>query len=194
MCKRRLMMIYLITSFYAIYFFKQISLKKKNVDTNRLAKGNKPKNVVKLERFLLAFTYLTALFQYLSLFKFDFMGQVSNLSILKGTGILVTLSGVLIFFLATTHMKESWRAGIDKDQTTDLITTGIYQYSRNPAFVGFDLFYLGVVLMLPNIVLFGSSLITVICLHLQILEEEKYLIDVFGESYVVYKRKVRRYI
>lgn len=187
-------MIYLITSFYAIYFFKQISLKKKNVDTNRLAKGNKPKNVVKLERFLLAFTYLTALLQYLSLFKFDFMGQVSNLSILKGTGILVTLSGVLIFLLATTHMKESWRAGIDKDQTTDLITTGIYQYSRNPAFVGFDLFYLGVVLMLPNIVLFGSSLITIICLHLQILEEEKYLIDVFGESYIVYKRKVRRYI
>ncbi|MFW7433681.1 hypothetical protein [Vagococcus carniphilus] len=73
-------MIYLITSFYAIYFFKQISLKKKNVDTNRLAKGNKPKNVVKLELFLLVFTYLTALLQYLSLFKFDFMGQVSNLN------------------------------------------------------------------------------------------------------------------
>ncbi len=43
-------------------------------------------------------------------------------------------------------MKDSWRAGIPDSDKTELVTTGIYKYSRNPAFLGFDLQYMGVLL------------------------------------------------
>lgn len=188
-----LVYVLLITLFYTIYFLKQISLKKQKIDTNRLGKGSKPKNVVVIERSLLLLTYFTALFQYLSVFHFHFMIQLSNVIIIEILGTIVTIIGVLVFLLATINMKENWRAGIDKSQKTELITNGVYQYSRNPAFVGFDLFYIGIVLMSPSILLIISSVLVIICLHLQILEEEKYLANTFGHPYIIYKNKVRRY-
>lgn len=48
-------------------------------------------------------------------------------------------------------MRDSWRAGIDRTQKTKIINTGIYRYSRNPAFVGFDLLYIGMRLAFSNI-------------------------------------------
>ena len=188
-----LVYVLLITLFYTIYFLKQISLKKQKIDTNRLGKGSKPKNVVVIERSLLLLTYFTALFQYLSVFHFHFMIQLSNVIIIEILGTIVTIIGVLIFLLATINMKENWRAGIDKSQKTELITNGVYLYSSNPAFVGFDLFYIGIVLMSPSILLIISSALVIICLHLQILEEEKYLANTFGHPYIIYKNKVRRY-
>ena len=40
-------------------------------------------------------------------------------------------------------MKDSWQAGIPDKDKTELVTTGIYRFSRNPAFLGFDLMYVG---------------------------------------------------
>ena len=54
-----LVYVLLITLFYTIYFLKQISLKKQKIDTNRLGKGSKPKNVVVIERSLLLLTFIS---------------------------------------------------------------------------------------------------------------------------------------
>ncbi len=52
---------------------------------------------------------------------------------------------------------------------------GIYNYSRNPAFLGFDLVYIGILLMFFNPVLLVISVFAMVMLHLQILREEKFL-------------------
>lgn len=44
-------------------------------------------------------------------------------------------------------MKDSWRAGIAENDKTEIVTSGIYQISRNPAFLGFDCVYIGLMLM-----------------------------------------------
>lgn len=75
-----------------------------------------------------------------------------------------------------------------------MITGGIYRYSRNPAFLGFDFVYGGFVLMFFNIPLLIASLAAIIMLHLQIRQEEIYLQKVFGDDYVKYKGIVNRYI
>ena len=75
-----------------------------------------------------------------------------------------------------------------------MVTGGIYSVSRNPAFLAFDLVYLGVLLVLFNIPLLAFSVFSAVMLHLQILQEEKFLPTVFGDEYRNYKNHVRRYL
>ncbi len=86
------------------------------------------------------------------------------------------------------------RAGIPVDEHTELISDGIYKYSRNPAFLGFDFMYVGILLMYFNIPLLILSGIAILTLHLQILEEEKYLTSKFNNSYLEYKKHTYRYL
>ena len=74
------------------------------------------------------------------------------------------------------------------------MTTGIYSISRNPAFLGFDLVYLGFLLMFFNPVLLVFTIFAVVMLHLQILQEEKFMADTFGSEYEKYRKHVFRYI
>ena len=71
---------------------------------------------------------------------------------------------------------------------------GIYRYSRNPAFLGFDLMYAGVLLLYGNLLTLGFSLFAMMMLHLQILQEERFLASTFGEPYREYCRRVFRYL
>lgn len=90
-------------------------------------------------------------------------------------------------------MKDSWRAGIPDKDKTELITTGIYKYSRNPAFLDFDFMYIGVLLMYFNFLNAFFSLFATAMLHFRILREERCLKETFGKSYVEYCRRVFRY-
>ena len=91
-------------------------------------------------------------------------------------------------------MKDSWRAGIPDRDKTELVTDGIYSYSRNPAFLGIDLQYIGVLLMYCNLLTLMFTIFAIIMLHLQILQEERYLASVFGKEYQEYRYKVFRYL
>ena len=110
------------------------------------------------------------------------------------TGFLTALAGDIIFLAAVLCMKDSWRAGIPESDKTAIVTDGIYKFSRNPAFLGFDLMYLGVFLMYANPLTGFFTVFAILMLHLQILQEEKYLADTFGEEYGRYKRQVFRYL
>ncbi len=101
--------------------------------------------------------------------------------------------GAGIFILATIFMKSSWRVGIDKITKTTLVTDGIYKFSRNPAFVGFNLMFIGLFAAYSNILTLIVLILNIIALHLLILQEEKHLISMFGDKYERYKRKVPRY-
>lgn len=112
---------------------------------------------------------------------------------LSVTGAAIGVAGIISFLLAVVAMRDNWRAGIDASQKTELVTHGIYHVSRNPAFVGFDLFYIGITAMFPNPVLIFFSLASIVVFHLQILQEERYLAQVFGREYTDYRRWVKRY-
>lgn len=110
------------------------------------------------------------------------------------TGFCIAGIGDIFFLISVTYMKDSWRAGIPEKDKTKLVTDGIYKFSRNPAFVGFDFMYIGILLMFFNIGTLLFSLFSIMMLHLQILQEEKYMAKTFGEEYLEYKEKVFRYI
>ena len=110
------------------------------------------------------------------------------------TGFCVGILGDLIFLLSVLCMKDSWRAGIPDGGRTKLVTDGIYRYSRNPAFLGFDLMYIGIFLMYCNLLTGMFTVFAIVMLHLQILQEERYLTAAFGAEYLDYRHHVLRYL
>lgn len=112
----------------------------------------------------------------------------------RALGAVLGFLGVAVFLCAVLTMGASWRAGVSETDRTELVTSGIYQISRNPAFLGFDLVYLGIVLMFFNWVLFAASVFAGLMLHLQIVNvEEDFLIETFSQAYLDYRKQVNRY-
>ena len=177
--------------FYGAYLLKILLLQKKGIKTNRLAKGNKASAVRLLEIFLLLVTYGIAIIQCLSLL--NIFPTLYLFRYQRIIGFTFAIIGSFFFIMAVIAMKDSWRAGIDSSQKTNLMTDGILKFSRNPAFLGFDLFYIGITLMLPSILMVIIVIVALCVFHLQILEEEKFLTTIFGDDYLAYKQKVRRY-
>ena len=110
------------------------------------------------------------------------------------TGFCIGMVGDLIFLISVLCMKDSWRAGIPDRDRTELVTDGIYNYSRNPAFLGFDLQYIGMLLMFCNLLTGMFTFFAIVMLHLQILQEERYLTATFGTAYLDYRHRVFRYL
>ena len=88
-------------------------------------------------------------------------------------GAILSVAGTAIFIVAVWTMRDSWRAGVSKTDKTELVTNGIYQISRNPAFLGFDLLYIGTLLMFFNWILCFLTVFAVIMYHLQIVNVEE---------------------
>lgn len=54
--------------------------------------------------------------------------------------------------------------------------------------------YIGVLLLYGNLLTLGFSVFAIAMLHLQILQEERYLVSTFGAPYQEYCRHVFRYL
>lgn len=137
-------------------------------------------------------TWITEIFVGQSLNKSLYILFSSTL--LNYIGILITVIGVSIFVIAMISMKTSWRVGIDKNTKTKLLSYGIYNYSRNPAFVGFNLMFIGLFLIYPNILTSIVLILNIMAIHRLILQEEKHLKNLFGTEYIAYKEKTPRYL
>jgi protein-S-isoprenylcysteine O-methyltransferase Ste14 len=114
-------------------------------------------------------------------------------TIIAWVGLAMCLLGVLILVLSLVSFGNSFRVGIDVDKPGPLVTTGIFGVSRNPIYVGFFLFLAGEFLAFPNwiplLYLGGGSLL----FHRQVLREEEFMRQRYGQEYAEYCRHVRRY-
>ena len=175
--------------FYGIYFVKMLMQKRRGIQTHQIGR-RKEKQLHTVETLMSIATVGIVAAQLMSiLFGWNHMPTSARF-----TGFCLGLLGDLIFLLAVLQMKDSWRAGIPDQDKTKLVTTGIYRFSRNPAFLGFDFMYLGVMLMYFNGLTVLFTIYAVVMLHLQILQEEKYLSTTFGEEYQAYQKQVLRYL
>lgn len=184
----RIISLIIMAIYYSFYIAKLLILNKKSIKTNQAGIGNKPKKVIIVERIMSIATVSTIVIEAYSIL-------FTTLNILDGLRIIGIVFGILaiIFFaLATITMKDSWRVGIPEEKTS-LISAGIYKWSRNPAFVGFDLLYISICLMYFNLPLLLISVFAGTMLHLQILQEEKHMQNMFGKEYEEYKKHTLRY-
>jgi protein-S-isoprenylcysteine O-methyltransferase Ste14 len=124
--------------------------------------------------------------------KYLFVLFYSSSLKLFGAGLIFI--GLILSSIASLSLGKSWRIGIDDKEKTDLVTDGIYRISRNPYFLSYDIVLIGMVLCLLSVILIITASITIVLFHVMILREEKYLESNHGESYLKYKKEVRRYI
>lgn len=175
--------------FYGIYFTKMFVQKRHGIQTRQIGK-RKEKELHFVEQLMSIATGVVVIAQLLSI-VFDWSYLPSGA---RFTGFCVAIIGDLIFLISVLCMKDSWRAGIPESDKTKLVTNGIYKFSRNPAFLGFDFMYIGVLIMFFNPVNLIFTFSPIVMLHLQILQEEKYMEATFGEEYINYKKKTFRYL
>lgn len=118
---------------------------------------------------------------------------------LEGSAITMIGLAVLIFalvwvFLAQAQMGNSWRVGIDDENRTELVFHGLFNYSRNPVFLGVRLFLLGLFLVVSSLTMLFVALFVELLIQLQVRFEEEHLLDSHGEGYKKYCERVRRWI
>lgn len=185
----KIITITLMAVFYICYFLKMISQRKKGIHTDQLGKGK-----VGFVRFIeITLKIITYILPFIQLISIVFCKDNVFVS-LKIVGVVITAMGVAAFIISVLQMKDNWRAGVQREDKTNLVMTGIYSISRNPAFLGFDLMYIGILITYFNWYLCFATVIAVIFFHLQIVNvEESFLLEAFGNEYLQYKSKVCRY-
>ena len=185
----RLLALLILAVFYGIYLVKQWRQKRRGIRTMQFGRG-KDAQTRTVETLMGIATVGIIPVQLLSIcFGWSHLPASARL-----TGFCVGALGDLIFLTSVLCMKDSWRAGIPDRDRTELVTDGIYAFSRNPAFLGFDLQYIGVLLMFCNLLTATFTVFAVSMLHLQILQEERYLTATFGAEYLKYRHQVLRYL
>lgn len=185
----RLLALFVLAVFYGIYLVKQWRQKRRGIQTMQIGRGKEAQTHT-VETLMGIATVGIIPAQLLSI-AFGWSHLPANA---RFTGFCIGMVGDLIFLISVLCMKDSWRAGIPDRDRTELVTDGIYAFSRNPAFLGFDLQYIGVLLMFCNLLTAAFTVFAVSMLHLQILQEERYLTAAFGAEYMKYRHQVFRYL
>jgi len=105
-------------------------------------------------------------------------------------GIFFALSGAISFRLAKTTVNP-----LKPETASALVTSGVYQFTRNPMYVGFVAFLCAWVSFLGAV--WGVGFIGVYIAYIQrfqIMPEERALTKIFKDEFIEYKTRVRAWL
>ena len=107
--------------------------------------------------------------------------------------VVVLLGSLAWVFIAQAQMRRSWRIGVDAASQTDLVTRGLFAWSRNPVFLGIRGMLLGEFLAHPNVLSLLAAVIGNVLIEVQVRLEERHLEQVHGDAYRAYRGAVGRW-
>ena len=113
---------------------------------------------------------------------------------IKTAGIIFLFCGLIIYALALYSFRDSWRIGIDRENPGQLITEGIFKYSRNPIYLSLDFLVAGTFLLQGRLIFLLLFALMAVSLHIQVLYEERFLIQTYGDLFLKYRSEVGRYL
>ena len=115
--------------------------------------------------------------------------------VLRAIGILLTLGGLLIRFAARQALGKSYSVHVETSQKHELVTSGIFSIIRHPAYLGLLCLFLGIPLSMGS---WGGLLIAglggIPAIIYRIGQEEKFLVEWFGDAYKTYQQNTWRLI
>jgi protein-S-isoprenylcysteine O-methyltransferase Ste14 len=111
--------------------------------------------------------------------------------LLAACGFLTSVSGVVSFWLAKTTVNPTRPLS-----STSLVNSGVFKLTRNPMYLGLLVVLIGWAIFLSNplaALLFLPAYVLYID-RFQIAPEERALTSLFGQDYVAYQTRVRRWL
>ncbi|NIU89029.1 MAG: DUF1295 domain-containing protein [Nitrosopumilaceae archaeon] len=128
-------------------------------------------------------------------FKVLIVNQANLASILDIIGIALIIVSIILPLLAIKTLGKFKTTHMVSEPTTAIVSSGVFRYSRNPIYLCGITLYLGISLIINSLLL----LISIFPLFYAIREglvkrEEQYLERKFGQEYLNYKERVRRWI
>jgi protein-S-isoprenylcysteine O-methyltransferase Ste14 len=114
---------------------------------------------------------------------------------LSYAGIIAVVAGIFMASVSAAMFRKAGTGIEPFDDATTLVTGGFYRYSRNPMYLGMILMLAGAAFLLGS----AGALVPLVIFILVIrnhfvLAEERFLEAVFGQRYLDYKAKVRRWL
>jgi protein-S-isoprenylcysteine O-methyltransferase Ste14 len=111
-------------------------------------------------------------------------------SLFIGIGLAFDLVSVAAFLKARTTVTP-----LAPEKASSLVTGGLYRFTRNPMYLGMLLILAGIAILLgsPANMAILAIFVTYITIF-QIKPEEAMLERIFGDTYRLYQRRVRRWL
>jgi protein-S-isoprenylcysteine O-methyltransferase Ste14 len=116
-------------------------------------------------------------------------------ALLRLSGIALVAVALLMVIVALVHFLRAKTQVEPWHPTSAIIQGGIYRYSRNPIYLAFCITAIGAAFIMDS--WWGLIVVAPLVYLLQLLvihKEEIYLEAKFGDSYLDYKRRVRRWL
>lgn len=109
---------------------------------------------------------------------------------LAAAALAFDLAGLLAFRASRTTINP-----LSPQRASSLVTGGVYRITRNPMYVGMCLILLAWAVYLSAVLpFFGPVVFVLYITRFQVLPEERVLRQLFGEQYVQYTARVRRWL
>src|SRR5262245_60324853 len=153
-----------------------------------------PRDVVNLGLVRPPFIYLTSLV----------LGAVIHLamplSFLPGAlavplGMPLVAVAIALFSYSVAKFRAAGTPVPARKATTVIVRTGPYRFSRNPIYLAFSVFQLGIAIRVNSLWLLATLVGAVALIHYVVVRrEEQYLARRFGAEYLDYKASVRRWL
>jgi protein-S-isoprenylcysteine O-methyltransferase Ste14 len=140
-------------------------------------------------------TYL--LIAILSMVVFHFLLPAVNLIPLPWNiiGILPLALGIAINVIADSAFRKVGTTVKPSTESSALITKGVFRVSRNPMYLGFVFGLVGVAILLGSLTPWLVIPVFAVWMDRVFIQvEERMLEQKFGQTWLEYKRKVRRWI
>ena len=115
--------------------------------------------------------------------------------LVMGGGLVLAILGTAAAFGAQQAMGSSWRVGIDPDERTALVTSGVFRIVRNPILICTLATFAGLTLMVPSVLALAGLALMVAGVQAQVrLVEEPSLSRTHGDAYRRYAARVGRFM
>jgi len=110
-------------------------------------------------------------------------------------GILIIIFGIILNLWTDSLFKKRQTTVKPHEMPNFFISSGPFRISRHPMYLGMILILLGVAVFLGSLISFVFPIIFVMIIEkLFIPMEEKNLEKKFGDKYIAYKKRVRKWI
>jgi len=110
-------------------------------------------------------------------------------------GVMLALPAVALFISSVRTLRKAGTPVPGNQPTTAIVRAGPYRFSRNPIYLAFTLFHLGVAAWLNSLGVLLTLFPALALMALVVIpREERYLEARFPSDYLQYKREVARWL